>query len=482
MAYERGLALLTHSPFQQSLPREFHEQISDLAFTDAVLTAQREEFNNAFEFVQKRNPVYHLYEKEVNTRTVRYASALSESLQSQIAQDRASGHLKVKLVSEYALAQVKIDEKLLTLPEISLIQRKLTGFIALREEMRSQLDSNSSVIADQSQLGDVPPPLISHTYSLVAKLQEVNIQIETNLEKLKNQYLIALSLTYFEDMSLPGQSAAPSDNQTDELLSYIASAAVQRNLVLPPPQSNGPEAQSQWAKACLDALLSSTSSDSRDVEREPTQDETSKLKIALQDLQFAHQYLTNQFEEERNLNSDIMDSYKKKSMALENKLSESNIGLEKATQRSILVEHEKHMLQAKFEEKVKEVSDLKKEVALLKLDQIGSHIDSASTSPGYNNENRASLSSPLTGLSISIENEDSRSNPKTPLLQQSVNAHLPSPASPPKFSSSISVLRNEFKKMVVDLHNDYETQLDKEKAERKRLEHLLKLYEERECV
>lgn len=457
---------MLRSPFQQSLPNEFHAAIGSLDFLRALETAQADSFSDAS--LVEQHPVRAVYESEVVQRTARMGTLISEGLQSELAQDRAAAHLKVKLLSEHALAHLQTNDKLLGLSDLKELEKRLKALTGLRDEIVAQLESSALVLRQQTQRGQVDAATVEHHESLVNKLLEVDDQREQIDSAISSQHILALFLTNFDDMALPPSQQA-DDRQTDELISYVASIAVQLNVALPPPQADG--SKSEWARSCVDSLLASSSA--APAVKNEAEPEVAKLKTALQDLQFAHQYLTKQYGDERSLNSEIMDSYKKKSLSLENKLSESSIQLERATQRTILVEHEKNVLLEKYEGVTRTLHDLKREMALIRIDNIGP--DSAMSSPSRHHQ--VSPSSPVTGLTMPLEQE---SNPKTPLMQQTRSSHLPSPPSPPRFSSSISVLRKEFKKMVVDLHNEYENELEKEKSERMRLQHLLRLYEERE--
>ncbi|ODV71729.1 Pea2p CYBJADRAFT_169095 [Cyberlindnera jadinii NRRL Y-1542] len=489
MLYTRAISLMEMSPFQQSLSSEFHDAIDSLNTTKAVDLATDDEFSDACRFVDSRNPLRVFYESEVTDRALRNDDLMSDGLYTKLTGDERGAYLHLKLISEYALAQSSKDSKLQTFQEITFLQRQTDRLREMSDEIQSQLKTNSQLL---NMKLDTDPErraqVLEQQQSLTENLVKVEAEIRENLLTLMRQYATALSLSNFDDLALPKSSEAVGDERADELMSYIASLAVQRNVVLPPPG----DSKLTWAKSCLDQLLeSSLNGESRSVSKEEPM-EISNVKTALQDLQFAHQYLTKQYEEERSLNAGIAESYNKKQLILENKLSQANINLEKATQKYILVEHEKSILQNKFDEKSKEINELRRQLALLKLDHIGKSNESLGNGSPQSLDNPrtsgSSASSPITGLSISVESDDTTvTNPKTPLLQQQVkNGQFLQPSSyfstcsPPKFSGSISVLRDEFKKVVVDLQNDYEAELEKERVERRRLEDLLRLHEERD--
>lgn len=499
----QGISLISNSPFQSTLPEEFINKPEESNFDRAVKIAKNSNgFSNIYQFLASKNHVKDLYHSEVGAATLKRNDVLSGPLQNELSDDAGSSHLKIKLLTEYALTQLNPSEKLMSLSEIQTLQKTLQESKFTKEQLGFELQSNFKIIeslfsntTSQNIQSNSIQKIIDSNEALSLKFEEITKDIEQAIETLYHQYILAFSLCYFENFNIeiPSVVQPKEDRETDELLSHIASVAVQRNVILPTPVSTSQDdSKIEWAKSCLDTLLSQNAivGDSRDVKTKSinNEDEITHLKTALKDLQFAHQYLTRQYEDERNLNSSVMNTHKNKKAALEKQLAENAIALERSNQRSILVEHEKNVLEKTLDEKMKEIYDLQKQVALLKIDNLGYIHTNGDLKSTTSSPDKPSLSpiSPVTGLTVTTvenNNENSRSkyysNPKTPLLQQNINTYRNGSPSSPKFNSSISVLRNEFKKLVNEMHTTYKSELEKEKVERKRLEHLLKLYEER---
>ncbi|CCH42457.1 Synaptonemal complex protein 1 [Wickerhamomyces ciferrii] len=497
----QGLQLLQGSPFKSSLANEFQSFTEDSNYSKAIEFAKTEsELSETGKYLQSKDTTKQLYYNEIGSSILKKSDLISASLQNELSEDIDSSHLKIKLLAEHALAQLDSKEKLLSLGEIHILQQNIEQTILLRDEISKQLQENFKTLqkftSNASHIEkdiDTINRIIYSNNDLNQQFDQISTDILNATKTLYNQYSLAFSFCYFEDLNIdiPSPSQPQNDKQTDELLSHIASVAVQRNVILPAPAStNSNDSNIEWAKSCLNSLLDQNYSNVNDKEIKSNspndEQELTSLRTALKDLQFAHQYLTRQYEDERNLNSTVMNTHKNKKAAIERQLAENLITLEKANQRSILVEHEKNVLERTLDDKMKDIYDLQKQVALLKIDNLGyihTNNDSNSRIPSPE-KSQISPVSPDENLSMSHEGHKDKnkylSNPKTPLLQQSLNGSYrnASPSSP-KFNNSISVLRNEFKKLVNEIHDSYKSEIEKEKIERKRLEHLLKLYEER---
>lgn len=499
----QGLSLIANSPFKSSLPEEFNRFPDDSNYDKiSVIARDRPDLSDINQYLASKSQVRERYYSEIGAAALKKKDIFSAPLQGEIAEDVSSSHLKIKLLTEYALTQVNQSEKLLSLNELHTLQDTLENLKKTKEDIKQELQGNFTVVqgffskpTNKDEEWDAVQNLITSNEALSYKFEEISDLILNTSELIYHQYILAFSICYFEnyDVDIRSSTQPENDRSGDELLSHIASVAVQRNVILPAPISGEGDFKVEWAKSCLDTLLAQKQdvSNSRQIKTESVdkENEITRLQTALKDLQFAHQYLTRQYEDERNLNTNVMNTHKTKKTALEKQLAENLISLEKANQRSILVEHEKNVLEKTLDEKMKEIYELQKQVALLKIDNLGYiHTNGESRSTGSSPE-KSGLSpvSPMTGITLNAvdpmkENKRSKylSNPKTPLLQQNINTYRTGSPSSPKFNSSISVLRNEFKKMVNDMHTTYKTELEKEKVERKRLEHLLKLYEERD--
>lgn len=495
----QGLSLIANSPFKSSLPQEFNNFSQNHSYDKIIGIAKDSNLSDVDQFMKNKNQVKEQYYSQIGSSALKRNDLLSGPLQAELSDDYASSHLKIKLLTEYALTHVKADEKLLSLSEIQSLQTSLQKLDYHKSQIEQELQENfitlKSFSDKKGEEWEVIQKLVNSNETLCFKFEDVTQDIQNITETIHHQYILAFAICYFENFNIevPSVTQPKNDREADELLSHIASVAVQRNVILPAPLTTSQDdSKVEWAKSCLDTLLSQNvdTSDSREIKTRSVdnENEITHLKTALKDLQFAHQYLTRQYEDERNLNSNVMNTHKNKKAALEKQLTENLTILEKANQRSILIEHEKNVLEKTVDEKNKEIYDLQKQVALLKIDNLGYiHNDGGQSARSTTSSpDKETPVSPVTGISLSTfggksENNRSKyySNPKTPLLQQNINNYRNASPSSPKFNSSISVLRNEFKKLVNEMHDSYKAELEKEKIERKRLEHLLKLYEER---
>ncbi|KAH3679281.1 hypothetical protein WICMUC_001105 [Wickerhamomyces mucosus] len=507
----RGLDLIQSSPFKASLPPFFSPDINNSDHVSSLQYAKHSDiFSDAGIYLRSKDELNSGYHTGLTAKSLKNSSGvISESLHYHLSSDETSSHLKIKLLNEFALSQIQPDEKLLKLEEIQFIQKQIEQLKESIQEIQNQLKGNSRLIQNIFTKPNIDTEdltilrtLTNSNDLLTEKLNEVYNDLESNIQILDRQYLLALSVSYFEDLDIKlttrtnniAQSSVEKGNATvEELLSYIVSLAVQRNIPLPSPVANGgSDSQFIWAKECLDTLIAQSPETSpANIQSKAVgvnnDKELQKLKIAMKDLQFANQFLTKQFEEERNLNTTVSNTHKKKNIKLEKKLSENIITLEKVSQRSILIEHEKKVLEQELDEKFKEVQKLQKQITTLKLDNLGSTSSPSGNSISPGQENKISPLSPVTGISIYLDNDYENKgsfiqNPKTPLLQQNINNYNSSfsPASPPKVRSSVSLMRKEFRKIVSDLQSNFEIELDKEKSERRRLQKLVELYKNNE--
>lgn len=483
-----SISLMENSPFKQSLPKELDPKQIDV---DTALRLARDSnniFSDVGKFLKQRDQINNEYFNKINERCLKQTNLISGSLHEELMNDPSSSHLKIKLLSEFALSKIDKNEKLLNLNGILLLDSQINELKREKSEFSSQLNLNMQLInniLNGFEISNSDNEILKTTFNsneaINKRLIEVCDLLESKYQILNNQYLLVLSLCYFEDLNLNLNATESESYETEELMSYLASIAVQRNIVLPTPNLEAP--RSQWSKDCLDSILSNPPSQSVSPQLKPLTEESkdkeiSKLKTALEDLQFAHQYLTKQFQEERNQNSTAMDTHNKKKTSVENQLSESLSLLEKSNQRSILVEHEKNILETRLDEKINELNDLKRQVTNLKIDNLGfvnsndKDKDLFNGTPPTSRTSFFSPTSPLTGVEVQLDDL----NPTTPLTQNDFKFQSPSSS---KFNSSLSILRTEFKKLVNEMHTNFEAELTKEKKERKRLENLVKIYEDR---
>ncbi|KAH3682873.1 hypothetical protein WICPIJ_006155 [Wickerhamomyces pijperi] len=574
----KALFLISHSPFKASLPAQFS---SDANYNDLSLSldhaAQADEFSDIMKFqrIHKSSDTAHIegFHNAISSKVLNQTdSEIGDSLRAELSEDITSIHLKIKFLCEFALSQIPRDVQLLPFEELIFIKKKLQQQREIKEEIESQVQGNAKLINNiLSKDGAVNEEdlmmlrgLTTTNEQLLIKLGDVSNDMQKREKTIESQYLLALKVAYFEDLDLengvdmfsvrertmndstvihtnninnntsinnatPGSNGVARDVQTEQLLSYIVSLVVQRNIPLPVPDDHAADSQNKWAKDCVDALLnaSEVSSDGKKLLPSPTgsiskdsaqlklEHDHKELKTAMSDLQFAHQFLTRQFEEERTLNNQVIQNHLKKQKSLENKLAENIIILEKSTQKSILIEHEKNILESQLSDRIKEIQSLQRQLSDLKLSTLGIPSSTNSSSPysqtnsarglqspdqthltSFNttvNQDYPSSASPVTGISINLEPSHNLSRngsishpPHTPILHQSSNNHLNTPTSNSSSANgstthggertSVSLMRNEFKRMYKDLQTQHEELLTREVDERKRLERLVAEY------
>lgn len=560
---KKALSLMSQSPFKTSLPPHFSSGTDNFDLSSSLNhVSQADEFSDIVAFQRKKSTHLEDFHDAVSSGIINNNDGLiGDSLHSELMEDITSTHLKVKLLAEFAISQLPADAHLISFEKLQSLKRQLKQQIEIKTEIESQVQGNAKLIGNfLSKNGEVNTEdlmmlkgLTHSNEQLLVKLTEVNNDIEKRNKAIYSQYLLAMKVSYFEDLDfedatnfqlnnrgdsrqisysqanltnksqMNGNTTGTRDVQTEQLLSYIVSLVVQRNIPLPVPDDQAVNSQNKWAKDCVDALLEATEFNvtssnllsppvptSKNNSQLKLEQDYKELKTAMSDLQFAHQFLTRQFEEERTLNNQIVLSHLKKQRSLENKLSENIIILEKSTQKSILVEHEKNILESQLAEKYKEIQSLNKQITDLKLSTLGiSSSTSTSTSPSpsshrdhtYTTMNTTIMShstSPITGISINLEPSNdislspNKNNPLTPVLaqshqqnRQSQTVHTPSSSTSHSLPSagertSVSIMRNEFKKMYMDLQTQHEESLEREIGERKRLEKVIEEYKLRD--
>lgn len=383
---------------------------------------------------------------------------------------------------------------------------------------------------DKQESLNLDAPLLLKFLKLNNYLQQQLLQVSEDLDnlilQLNNHNLTCLVLGYIEDIKLTSLSVTGPPLSTsspftspkrmpksssilieqplklvsktfDTLFSHIASIAVQRNIQLPQPSANtDPEtiqSRIQWAQDCIDTILSTQpvlmrtpvneksmdlSADETSSRNDFSQDHSflnessitsaspqksqnngnllAEYKTALNDLRFSHQYLSKEYEHSRESSLKVIQEYRKKNSILEkelNKLKKTNL----SNQSSILYDSSDNI-----DAKDREISKLRKELNLLKIDKLGIK-NSATKLASPNSSNSA-----LSALSPITSNFPSSYTDVDGIETESV---IPSrPTSTNSSSTSNGILRTEFKKIVEDIHDQYELQLTEEKYKRRQLQ------------
>lgn len=231
------------------------------------------------------------------------------------------------------------------------------------------------------------------------------------------------------------ESDESMDEETNEIIqdltSYLISNSIKSGINLKPTNLDNPV---QFLKSAIDEILKTKRSESPALDRSSNIDmessvspinhqentvDTQELETALKDLQLAHSFLTKQFEHSRAEQSQTIG-----------KLTTTNRQL----QDKLLKYHSKV---AKLEEKLRDSEANKR----------------------------------------SLEEEISKSKAQDNLMISSpiIAPELFTPASPTSPSSngnshSITVMRNEFKRMIIETQKKYEKELAEEREKRQKLE------------
>lgn len=384
---------------------------------------------------------------------------------------------------------------------------------------------------DKQESLNLDAPLLLKFLKLNNYLQQQLLQVSEYLDnlilQLNNHNLTCLVLGYIEDIKLTSLSVTgpplstsspftspkrmPKSSSTlieqplklvsktfDSLFSHIASIAVQRNIQLPQPSANtDPEtiqSRIQWAQDCIDTILSTQqpvllrtlvneksmdlSADETSSRNDFSQDHSflnessitsaspqksqnngnllAEYKTALNDLRFSHQYLSKEYEHSRESSLKVIQEYRKKNSILEkelNKLKKTNLSNQSSTA---------YDSSDNIDAKDREISKLRKELNLLKIDKLGIK-NSATKLASPNSSNSA-----LSALSPITSNFPSSYTDVDGIETESV---IPSrPTSTNSSSTSNGILRTEFKKIVEDIHDQYELQLTEEKYKRRQLQ------------
>ncbi|KAK6201403.1 protein required for some forms of polarized growth, localized to sites of polarized growth [Scheffersomyces amazonensis] len=293
------------------------------------------------------------------------------------------------------------------------------------------------------------------------------------------------------------------------LFSHIASKAAQSDVQLPsPPATNDSiDSRIRWACDCIDKITRSDTSPpatattsyqstppkksdisflnensffSNSSPKNSTTDSDKVLaeyRTALTDLRFSYQYLCKEYELSRENSQKLIQEYRKKIHQLETDITRSGASTT-ATPTSTTFNSINNSTasynQDSIQLKDKEISKLRKEINLLKVDKLGFKANSNGSnfsllgSPKFN---ESSSISPITGELLQVP--DIEQAPTDNDDQRSVGSAL-SPSRPNSGygggSMSSAILRKEFKKIISDMQDHYEIELSEEKLRRKQIQ------------
>lgn len=236
----------------------------------------------------------------------------------------------------------------------------------------------------------------------------------------------------------------------DELVSTLLSLAVQKNMNLPSVDSTkvkSLDGRINWFKECIYKVADTTNemnTGSRNNNTEVTKQahDEGEEKRALKDLQFAHSYLTKKYEEEILQHGQYVNEVVNKNKKCEELLVKTNTELSQATKQIIRLELEKAELQSYLDATRKEMYELQMSNNLLKVDCLG--VVPAGKLMSYSN------TPPDTPGDISMQLSTPTST-------------SPSSTTGGESSTSVRILRAEFKKVVEGMNARFAREVNDER-------------------
>lgn len=362
----------------------------------------------------------------------------------------------------------------------------LTERISISSQFCSTLLSKADTSEDELD-PKILLKILKQSVNLQLELMAVSQELETLTTKLNSHNMACLVLGYVEDIKMSALSAgsqfsdpssradttkdAELQQAIDVLFSHVASLAAQKNIPLPEcsldKEQDSLQARLLWTTQCIDAIAQQpaiadgSTSESYDpvVDNSVVKDHSflsaspydaykknssssnktiSEYKLALNDLRFSHQYFMKEYEYLKENSLKTILDYRRKNGILEKEINllknGSSSSLASSSSRDIL------------ESKDKEIAQLRREINAYKIEFLG------------NKSPRFSVNGALPTP------EDNDNETFSPSLK------------PLGSSMSTAILRKEFKKIVADMQDQYEIELNEERYKRRDLEEkLLKL-------
>ncbi|RLV96241.1 hypothetical protein JA1_000448 [Spathaspora sp. JA1] len=407
--------------------------------------------------------------------------------------------------------EVKSDLKQYLLSKISISQQFINDII-FRE---TQTEENQETIGTKSLI-----KVMKSNSTLQSQLIKVTTELEDLTKQLNNHNLSCLVLGYIEDIraSSAGPMMSKSSEQDppltpldspgsnnritgsfipsstprtdtfskiyDTLFAHVASIAASRNITLPPLPSPGesPDTNIKWVQHCIDTIIADqtpapaaeVSVPARDTsmsnitnssiilsgQYSPTRGTVNpdkvliEYKTALNDLRFSYQYLAKEYEHSRDSFNKVISEYKKKVTHLEGLVQRNQMLTSPPDSATSTTTPTYDSLEVKE----KEISRLRKELNLLRVENIRKD---QSISPGSGSS--TDLPDPINSelfqmmhLTISHDEGDETN---------SLQSNRPSSVN----GLSTGILRKEFRKIVGDIQDQYELELAQERLQRRQL-------------
>ncbi|GEQ66425.1 hypothetical protein JCM33374_g88 [Metschnikowia sp. JCM 33374] len=379
--------------------------------------------------------------------------------------------------------------------------KSLKNMIAEKKELKEYLEEKCLLSSQfcstlfsspQSSSSELDARLLLKILKQVNGLQSQLMQVSQELGelelKLKNHNLVCLVSGYIEDVRISNMSrgrvfdSSPSTSRTTEdadssrafeaLFSHIASLAAQKNVILPQYPSSSSVSDTlqekiSWASECINALSNTPSQpssaatedyNSTGVEEDSvvkdhsflsaspystynksasSEKVLSEYKLALNDLKFSQEYFAKEYEYLKENSLKTISEYRKKNTYLEKELSRLS-----GSSPAPLQNPSRESLKSKDQE----IFKLRRELNELKIEYMGTK--GSKTTKAVS----PSLLSSLEG--------DKKDNYIQSVASSSTQVN----------STSTAILRKEFKKIVEDIQDQYEIELEQEKAKRRDLE------------
>ncbi|GMG26146.1 unnamed protein product [Ambrosiozyma monospora] len=438
----------------------------------------------------------------------------------------------INLIIERTLADSKLNDfkTLLSLRDFEEIAGEIKNLNSRKKTLLDNMDTETN-------------PFLKELVSIDMKLKSLQKQISLHYLKVGelgyvNDVLINAD-TKMLDQNLDSTLETGIEKSLEDLVANVVSLSVQHNIQLPEPDLTSMktlQGRIMWCTSCITALTnggvnndnsavdngivsgvrssdlrslkSSTSSpsprntnqlffpppdsfhhrgestiSSSNFSEDSPLSEYHDLKTKLKDLQFAHTYLTKQYQEERVQYNKSLNSLRFKATHYNEQLITTKTELIKTQSQMSSYDMKMKELEARLKASEDEVLKLTKENNLLKVEHLGEV-------NGNRNGNNSANNSPH-GSTSGINNDGVYSNSSSPKLLPPLSATSMSSDDSNGYSNgnnnnnnsrnsiSASILRLEFKKLVHKMNDKFESDLEKERVENQRLQKLVKMYEQK---
>ena len=266
--------------------------------------------------------------------------------------------------------------------------------------------------------------------------------------KLLRHYVELMKLGYISELDISTNDKSKSDVNDNErlvgeLLSILLTIAVQKNINLPEFDERGMtnmDTRMKWFKECIYKIADNNGNKSTTPITDNKNDNNSnknKTETALNDLQFAHNYLTKKYEEEMSHHVKYANLMTSKYEKCEELLKKSNDELARCTNELLKAESKNVEYEKRIDMMNKEMHKLQLQNNLFKVDYLGLLPVSTLMSP------------PNSAANPSIFPESPKTNCSS----------IPSTPSSPVSPVSVSILRAEFRKLMEQMQKKHEKEL-----------------------